>query len=159
MNNRNFFFDRFLNREDVRVEIENGMIFFRKSNEPDNFRSLIDSLNISHNEDQVLMRIWSLVETFQDEPSPELIKELCHFVSMSSSILAYSKVTPEQLVWQCSGSFFRVYGKSYPALNELDETLLPMMGKIMVNSVGNVIENVHTDSEGCSYNSIYFKNF
>lgn len=71
--------------------------------------------------------------------------------AMCESIVCYQKAkSPEEFLesnGRYLGDYVEVLGK---------ETVLAIM-KDVVDNVVEIVEDVHTDSEGCTYNSIKFK--
>jgi hypothetical protein len=78
-------------------------------------------------------------------------------ISMINSILAYqgAGMTDAEAVMQMEENAYRNYLAEYVTLFGRDKVVTLIQGQI--DDIDHVQHNVHTDSEGCSYNSIVWK--
>lgn len=73
-------------------------------------------------------------------------------IDMINSIICYNECnTPEDVVFRYSGHYLDKYIKAFGLNNVLD------MAAEQLNDIVAVIRNAFTDSEGCTYNSLVFK--
>lgn len=73
-------------------------------------------------------------------------------IDMINSIICYNECnTPEDVVFRYSGHYLDKYIKAFGLNNVLD------MAAEQLNDIVAVTRNVFTDSEGCTYNSLVFR--
>lgn len=73
-------------------------------------------------------------------------------IDMINSIICYNDCnTPEDVVFRYSGHYLDQYIREFGLNNVLD------MAAEQLNDVVAVTRNVFTDSEGCTYNSLVFR--